>query len=376
MGRPGACWRAVACSLVISAGLLVLTSIALAGLRLHGALTLQWWLVLLPACMALGVALLVLTMAVLMWLRLALRLLTGAPLEVEGGEVSLDVIFTTAKTCFLGHGVVTLLFLSCLLLEVKLRWHEQSPMKPLPALYPLMPLVVLGTLHLLVAFFFRRPEADSALPMAGSMTLLSQSIMLVLKLDYFYKRVHFYWILTFLPCWIAYMFVFVFCVHFGVTSVVTLAQARAEESRARGRGEACCLSWHGEKGEDGGSGGTCGDRGQGEAVKPQPIEGSWPETPGYSSRMVIALGCWCVGNCAAQVMLALRLDDILRTPWLAIVVPAFVSWAMLVAFAVEPMASYLLDVRQRLLQPCAIPADDLPEGRNERAPLLPWRNNY
>lgn len=380
MSRPSACLRGSVYTLVTLAAMLFVTSMVLMGLRLHGALSLKWWLVLLPAGLALGCGFLVLTIAVLMWLKMTLMLLTGAPLRIpEGsGEVSLDVIFTTAKTCLLGHGAMTMVFLSFVLLEVKLRWYEQTPQKVLPALYPLLPLVVLGALHFIVSFIFKRPEVDSGWSLVASLTLLSQSIFLILKLDYYYSLQHFFWALAFLPSWLAYMCVFVFAVNFGVSSVVSLAQARVAESRS-GRS---CPPW---QASDGGSGGTAGEdgkpaspRSEFSAASPTGKSGAapWPEEPArHSSQIVLALVLWSFGTCASQVMLALRLDDIARMPWLFVIAPACLMWTLLVICAVAPLSSYVLEMRQRLLQPVA-ESPVLSSGSDERAPLLPWRNNY
>lgn len=375
MVRASGCLRGSVYALVSVAGLLFLSSIALAGLRLHGTLSLKWWLVLLPTGVALGLGLLVLTVAVGMWVRMAFKLLTGEPLEVEegSGEVSLDVIFSTAKTCLLGHGFVLLFFSAFVLLEVKLRWYEQEPQKAMPALYPLLLLVVLGTLHLIVAYFFKRPEIDSRWSMVASATLLSQSIMLILKLDYFYDHEHFYWALTFLPSWFAYASIFVFCVYYGVSSVVEQVQARAAQSRLR----ATCPPW--QAANDGGSGGTSAEDGKARSCTPtgeqadKLSDSPWPEEQRCSSRMVIALALWGMGNCASQVMLALRLDTLARLPWLVVLIPAACSWTLLVIFGVEPASEYLLEMRLRLLQPCVGPPVS---SGGERAPLLPWRNNY
>lgn len=168
---------------------------------------LPWWVVLIPAISALAIFLIVFTIAVIAWVYLAYLVLTGNA-EVEGDfELRLDVLFRTAKVCILGHGYVQLLILAVGLLLLKLTWWPS-----LPLVYPMLPLIVLGFAYIFLAVMLKQPEVDFTWYSIAGLSLLSQCIMLVVKLDYAptYKRLP--WAAVFTPAWLTYVLLLVYCV--------------------------------------------------------------------------------------------------------------------------------------------------------------------
>jgi len=190
--------------LVHCVGLAVASTLVLASLKLDLYKDLSWWMVLLPPAIALCLTFLVFTVAVFTWVYVAYIFFTqGIEVDVES-DFRLDVLFRAAKICFLGHGYVSLLMFSFGLLLWKLHtWPA------LPLAYPLSPLIVLGMVYMIFAIVFTQPEVDPPSYFLVGISLVSQSIMLVIKLDYAYDLP---WAATFAPSWLTYVLLLIYCV--------------------------------------------------------------------------------------------------------------------------------------------------------------------
>merc|ERR1719387_2577998 len=111
---------------------------------------LEWWEALMPVIVGLAIVLIAFTVAVIVWANLAIRLCTGG-IELEADrEFRLDMLLKTAKICFLGHGYTSLIGVALALLVLKLHhWPN------LAVVYPLLPLIVLGTVYIFLAIMFK-----------------------------------------------------------------------------------------------------------------------------------------------------------------------------------------------------------------------------
>lgn len=278
-------------------GLTVGLTMVLAALKLDGVYVhLQWWTVLLPVIVTLCIIFIVLTVAVLLWMRFLIM--------ASRGDIDCDSIIMmvrTAKICFLGHGYASLLVLSVGLLLSKLYFWPS-----LPVAYPLLPVILLGVVYIIFGVLLKQPEVDSPWFLVIGTSVASQSIMLILKLDIMQKSKGLPWAAVFLPSWITY--------------VILLSYA------------ALCILW---------------------TAQPASAPETTPETPAHevvavSPRVQLnkgsGLGCWAIGWGLSQVLLSLRLDGHHKIAWFAIALPALIGWVLLLIFTFAPVSEYFEDM--------------------------------
>lgn len=285
---------------------------------------LSWWVVLLPVIIAVSVFLLVFTAAIFAWIYLAILLVTGN-VEVDvDREVRLDVLFRTAKVCFLGHGYIQLLALALGLLLLKLSiWPN------LPVVYPMLPLIVLGFIYVFLAVMFKQPEVDSTWYSIVGMSLLSQSIMLVIKLDQFYESDGLPWAATFTPAWLTYALLLVYC----VTSPI---QAYTEGAADEGSRTALSTA-------------ASSEAPYGSVQRERSGSGHNSARLQTQLQKVAGIGGWVIGCGLSQVFLTMRLDGLYKMSWLGILLPALLGCILLIVFDSELVSKYFRDILEMLL---------------------------
>lgn len=300
-------------------GIVVGLSLVLTSWKLDVYADLPWWVVFLPIIIALCMLFVLMTVAVAAWTRVAFVFFSGR-LEVNDEiEFRLDVLFRAAKICFLGHGLVMLLMLSLGLLLMKLHvWLN------VPAVYPLLPLIVLGTACTFLGLIFKQPEVDSPWFLLVGLSLLSQSIMLVIKLDYMHEARRLPWAVTFTPSWITYVLLLIYCV---VSPVQICHQAQGSE--ASGSASSCETPY-----------------GATEACAGQDDNKGLLHAHLFK---VSGIACWVIGWCLSQAILTLRLDALYKVAWLSVILPALVGWILLFIFATDSVSKYVADVSKLLL---------------------------
>lgn len=329
-------------ALVGFCGLMVPLSFVLLALKLDGFAHLRWWLVLLPVIIGVGLIFLVSTTAVFVWVNVAIRLCTGS-LETEPEhDFRLDTLFRTAKICFLGHGYVSLIVIATVLLVLKLQvWHD------LPVVYPLLPLIVLGAVYIFLAVMFKRPEVDADWFFVTGVSMLSQSIMLVLKLDHLKSSTQLPWAVVFVPSWLTYVVLLIYCV---LAPLQLWPQAPGESTRK-----------HISDGDTGSASSS---------VNNSRLRSQLVRVGGVAS--------WVIGWSISQIASTLRLDNLIKTSWLFVLLPAMVGWILLLVFVTGQVSEYFAGIASLLLDsfgvsPASPDDEEEPLIKHQSMDGLPWR---
>lgn len=309
---------------------------------------LPWWVVLLPISVSLCILFIVFTVAVIVWVHVSYLVATGN-VEVDADtDFRLDVLFRTAKICFLGHGYVVLLMIALGLLLLKLE-HWPS----LPVVYPLLPLIVLGAVYMFLAVMLKQPEVDAPWFFLVGISLFSQSVMLVIKLDHFRGDSRLPWGATFVPSWLTYVLLLIFCV---LSPFQAVSAAKADEDREASYGSAEPFGGRRERREDSGlSGRSSSPTLQSELVK------------------VIGIACWASGWGLSQMLLTLQLDVLFRCSWLCVVLPALLGWILLLVCVTKPVSEYFHDILRLVLDTFGLVALDSSFCHEVVPSSLPWR---
>merc|ERR1740121_1713272 len=130
-----------------------------------------------------------------------------------------------------------------------------------------------------MAIMFTHPEVNASWYLFIGMSLLSQSSMLVFKLDHFSSSPRFPWAAVFAPSWLTYACLLAFCVRHGASDIVRLVGIAAEDrdilkSSPRGNG---------------------------------PASGRHVSTPRFMLQRkllkITGIACWALGFCIGQVLL-------------------------------------------------------------------------
>jgi hypothetical protein len=305
----GSVWLAIPSILINFGGAAVCLMLITLWMKGDVYTELPWWVVLLPAIIALGVFFIVFSSAIFGWIYTAVMLMTGnAEVDIDR-EVRIDGLFRTAKVCFLGHGYVQLLMLSLGLLVLKL-----SVWPNLPMAYPLLPIIVLGCVYIFLAVLLREPEVDSTWYSIVGMTLLSQSVMLIVKLDHYQDSKQLPWAATFTPAWLTYVILLVYCV---ISPIQAGSEDVADEhSRSAGSAQAPYGSMN--------------------------LHDNVPEGGRLRAQLqkVAGIGGWVIGWGAAQVFLTLRLDGLHKMSWLGVLLPALLGWLCLLFFLLLNLSAH------------------------------------
>lgn len=307
----------------------------LCALTLQGSVDLSWWYVLLPVVLSAASILVAFTIACGVWIHGALRLCSAASAahgnqtpDVGDLEYRLDILFKTAKICFICHGYTTLLCIALWLLVMKLEyWHKMA------TVYPLVPIIVLGCLHIFLAIMFKQPEIDSPRSAGIGLSMLAHVVALVLKIDHgggvrgdtasgsggeammtqFTMSgalahedgpvaTSYPWAVVFIPSWLTYAWVAFACVRQGRWAFSRLYHDQEDAAAEKDRVNAKRALW------------------------------------------VCAGGVlWTMGFCSSQVCLALKLDGLLAKKgltWIMILTPAILGWCALVILGVGSVGRY------------------------------------
>lgn len=314
-------------------GLAVGLTLILACAKLDSYAHLHWWAVFSPLGFALFVHFAVLSVAIALWIHVAVLFVTGNIDCDPECELRLDVLFRSAKICFLGHGYVVLLILSLGMFLLKMHFYHT-----LPIAYPLLPIIILGMVHIFLALIFKQPEVHPASYFLIGMTLVGQSIMLVVKIDHYMDLQSIPWAVTFTPSWLTYVLLLIYC----VASPLQCFQAADEEVTSAS--SSSYYSSHG--GADN--------------------FGSNRERIHLHLLKVSGIACWSIGWGAAQVLLTLRLDLMYKVSWLGVIVPAFLGWVLLLVFINRPVDLYFRNVAELLFATFSL----INHQTEEQEPLL------
>jgi len=351
--------------LVLFCGLTVDATLVLLTLKYDIMHDLEWWIVLHPLAVGFFAIFATFTLAVLVWVHIAMRLCRQSCEWEMDREFRLDMLFKTAKICFIGHGYTILLCLALGLLHYKLLYSPE-----LPVVYPLLPLIVLGALYVIMAVMLKSPEINAGCSFFVGVSLLTQCTMLVLKLDKDSEFQNLPWGVTFCPSWFTYGFVFVFCIHCGAKDIVKLLEHEPEESRSSDVAAAAA-------GNDGSTGSEIVQAPTASADDGLTRRRSRSEVRS-ELQSVAGAACWALGFGVSQALLTLRFDSVGQAvPWPATMLPAIIGWTMMVLFVANPVAGYFTCVSRMLLD--AFGLLSLDDSDDAEAPLLgvspglPWR---
>lgn len=324
--------------LVQSVGISVSLTILLAAFKLDFHSQLPWWIVLLPIIIALSVVFIVFSLAVVAWIRVSVGFLCGSDEEVDAEyDFRLILFLRTAKIAFLCHGHISLLMLSVGLLLIKLQFWPS-----LPVAYPLLPLIVLGLVYMFLALIFTQPEVDPPWFFLIGMSLLIQSIMLIVKLDHFLESKALPWAATFAPSWLAYVLLLIYC-------ILSPLHVFRHDSQTAGSSEAPYSF----------SSSDAGQRPSRSAVLNAQI------------RYVVGIGLWVIGWSTSQALLTLRLDAVYEASWIIVVLPAIMGLSFLMSFGSGRVSEYFRDVAQLFLDGLFFVPSPCPTHRmEEQRPLL------
>lgn len=318
-------------------GIAVGFTLVLASIKGDVSHDLPWWVVLLPITVALGILFLVFTVVLLVWVHVCYQVGSGN-IEVDcDREVRLDVLLRTAKICFLGHGYIVLLIISLSLLLLKLEhWPN------LPAVYPLLPIIVIGVVYMFLAVMLKQPEVDAPWFFIAGSSLFSQSVMLLIKLDYFHESKRLPWAAAFVPSWLTYVLLLIYCV---------LAPVQA---------------WRATRDDNDNTDTSYGAAGH---VRPRRPSSDFQDQLLKSA----GIACWAIGWGVSQVLLALQLDAIYKGSWLCVVLPALLGWILLLVCVTKPLSEYFKDIVRLVLDTFGL----VPLGdglcKEVMSPRVPWR---
>lgn len=286
----------------------------------------SWWWALLPLTIVLHVVLVVFTIALLLWGQVARRVCGGTEDDDCESSFRLDVLFRTAKVCFIGHGYTTLLCVTLWLILAKAQYYPKWPM-----IYPMIPLIILGFLHIIMAVMFKSPEVNALRSGSLGVSYLAHAAAFVIKIDYHWEDDKNYpWALIFLPSWLTYALIICLCFARGTQQLQKLRDIKNprrddEEDEMRSTTSA-------------------GQSYVGEEIVPR------RKRVRDSLWVLAGMLIFSIGFAASQLMLALRLDGHnKKMEWHIILAPAIVGWSALVFCTTSSISKYFREVATLLL---------------------------
>jgi len=297
-----------------------------------------------PICITLCVVFLVMTAAVFFWIRFTTLVYSGDD-EIDMEEVRLDVILKTAKICFLGHGYVLMLVISMGLFLAKLHlWPN------LPVAYPLVPLILLAKIYIILGIVLEQPDVDSPSFLLIGTSVLSQSIMLILKLDHLHKSENLPWMTVFIPSWVTYVILLGYsglCAAWAAAPVPDAAPETTPETQKSESAIRQILSLHSHR---------C-------SVSPR-----------QQCYKASGIACLAVGFGISQAFLCLRLDDHYKEAWFSLTLPALLGWILFVTFVFGQVSEYFEDMATLLFHTFSLSSStdgyESSDVEEERRPLL------
>lgn len=339
---PKSLWLWLPRLLVGMSGVAVGSTLVLASLKLDLYPKIQWWAVFAPVTVTLSVVFLVMTAAVFFWIRFTTLVYRG-DIDCDLEEVRLDVILKTAKICFLGHGYVLLLAISMGLFLAKLHFWPD-----LPVAYPLLPLVLLAKIYIILGIVLEQPDVDSPSFLLIGTSVLSQSIMLILKLDHLHKSKNLPWVTVFIPCWVTYVILLGYsalCAAWAAVPVPDAAPETTPETQKSPIRQILSLQSH-----------RCS------------------ASPHLQCYKASGIACFAVGFGVSQVFLCLRLDGHYKEAWVSTALPAFLGWILFVAFVFGQVSEYFEEVATLLFDTFSLSSSsdgyDSSDVEEDRQPLL------
>lgn len=280
----------------------------------------SWWWALLPLIIVLHVVLVVFTIAIILWGQVARRVCGGTEDDDCESSFRLDVLFRTAKVCFVGHGYTTLLCVTLWLILAKAQYYPKWPM-----VYPMIPMMILGFLHIIMAVMFKSPEVNAVRSGSIGVSYLAHAAAFIIKIDYHWEDDKNYpWALIFLPSWLTYALVTCLCFARGYQLLQMLKNIRTPRR---------------DEVDDGSSSGTV----MGEEIAPRRKD--------IRNELWVLAGILlgAIGFAASQLMLALRLDGEKNLEWHIILAPAIVGWAAFSLCTTSSVSKYFREVATMLL---------------------------
>lgn len=274
----------------------------------------DWFGVALPLLIAITAICLIFTIAVVLWVTTAVKLLAGpSDIEYEGEAFNLDNLFKAAKVCFISHGYSLLLCVGLWLIVAKVEgWCNFS------MVYPCLPFIVLGALHVFLAIMFKAPELDAGRSSFIGMSMLGHSVMLILKMDQHLKS-SLQWSVVFVPSWFTYTGVLAVCSLHGA---YILGMALAKTSKPA-----------------------------------EPVDGC----------LILGLTAWALGFGSSQVLLTLHLDrGWTSAHWELFLLPALLGWCALFLCAASSVSKHFEGVIKTFLD-----AYGVDTGGGEDDPKMP-----
>lgn len=329
--------RATPHVMVVSLGVAVGLTLVGIMMMLEGVKMISsWWWALLPLFIGMHAVLLVFTIALVLWCQVARRVCGGSEDDDCDSNFRLDVLFRTAKVCFIGHGYTTLLCVALWLLLAKAQYYPKWPMA-----YPMIPFIILGFLHIVMAVMFKSPEVNALRSGSLGASYLAHAAAFIIKVDHHWKdqRTH-PWALIFLPSWLTYALVVSLCIARGTQLLQQLRDMKTP------RGD------HDDASSTGQS-----------TVVPEIV----PNRKKVRNELWMLAGMllWAIGFATSQLMLAFRLDGLYKDlKWHIILAPAIVGWAALVFCTTAAVGKYFRVVAMLLL-------DAL--GKSDKEPSWPAR---
>lgn len=306
----------------------------------------SWWIIFLPVIMALASIFLLFLGSIVLSVTAAIRLGSGhvEPGD-EGTNFDLPLFFDTMKTVILGFGYTLLLLLAVWLLLIKL---ESDP--KFPVIYPLLPVIILGSLHLFLAIMFKEPEIDAGRSTFIGVSMLSHAIMLTLKLDHYKNSANLPWAAVFAPSWFTYGGVLVVCGFHGLIGCRRLLGA-SENAEAPS---------------------SSSDKPQAKSTK---------DLRNQLRVECIAMAgmiAWAIGFATSQVIIVLELDGMISSiRWEVVLLPALIGWATMTLCLAPRLKNTFREVIMTFLDFYGVvAAESESDTEDPRKPLLERRATF
>lgn len=267
-----------------------------AQLRLGGSTVIsEWWQVVLPMTIAAVFALLCATAGVVLWFIGVVKLLAhGRNVAADRLNCGADGFIRLAKKTFSTHIWLLLVCCALWLLTVKLKNGASWPV-----IYPLVPVIMLGAIHVTLAVLFIEPEVDPVRTAGMGFSLLGHAAALEMKLDSVDDPV-WPWQYVFMPSWLTYAWVLALCASRGSTA----CRRRADLIQNQMTGQKARVE---------------------------------QRVAFENVRQIVCVAAWALCFCIAQVMLTIRLNGAAALPWTIILAPALVGWITLVFGTAAPI---------------------------------------
>lgn len=291
----------------------------------------SWWWALLPLVVTLHVILVIFTITLVLWGQVARRVCGGVDDDDDNSNFRLDVLFSTAKVCFIGHGYTTLLCVALWLLLAKAQYYPKWPMA-----YPMIPFIILGFLHIIMAVMFKSPEVNALRSGSLGVSYLGHAAAFIIKVDHHFEDPTTHpWALVFLPSWLTYALMVCLCMARGMQLLQKLKSIKTPRDDA-----------------DANAGPGYSSARSGSTIGPGIGEDEETQRTKVSNELWTLAGLLllAIGFAASQLMLALRLDGLhTDISWHIILSPAIIGWIAFVVCTASSIGKYFSVVAMLLV---------------------------